>query len=254
MISYELWRRRYGGDPQIVGREIEVNNFSATVLGVMPQGFKLHLGPGVNLPEQIDLYYPGAFNDNNLGTGRGDHSLTTVARLKPGVTFAQAQNEIDSIAANLAREYPQVYDGGNVRFHLSPLHQDLVQKARPTILALLGAVGFTLLIACANVANLILARADARTKELAIRRALGASRSRIIRQVANDAGGCQCGTERKRATVIARAQLDERIRRAAIVRNALRLDFDRLAGGAGSRALRRRAIQRHLIHGKPAYA
>jgi putative ABC transport system permease protein len=115
MISYDLWQRRYGGDPQIVGRKIEVNNFSATVLGVMPQGFKLHLGPGTNLPEQIDLYYPGAFNDNNLGTGRGDHSLTTVARLKPGVTFAQAQSEIDSIAANLAREYPQVYDGGNVR-------------------------------------------------------------------------------------------------------------------------------------------
>ena len=186
MISYELWQRRFGGDPGMAGRKIEVNNFSATVLGVLPQGFKLQLRPGTDVPEQIDLYYPGAFNDNSLGTGRRDHSLITVARLKPGVSFAQAQSEIDAIAARLAQQYPQVYDGGGVRFHLVPLHKDLVQKAKPAILALLGAVGFVLLIACANVANLILARTDARTKELAIRRALGAGRPRIIRQLVTE--------------------------------------------------------------------
>jgi putative ABC transport system permease protein len=186
MISYELWQRRFGADKEIVGRKIEVNNFSATVLGVMPKGFKLHLGPGTDLPEQIDLYYPGAFNENNLGAGRNSHSLITVARLKPGATFEQAQSEIDSIAANIAQQYSQIYDGGGLKFHLVPLHQDLVRKAKPALLALLGAVGFVLLIACANVANLIMARADARVKELAIRRALGAARQRIIRQLVTE--------------------------------------------------------------------
>src|SRR5262249_29444895 len=114
------------------------------------------------------------------------HDYTTIARLKPGVSFAEAQSEIDTIAAGLSQQYPKVYENSNFKFYLVPLHKDLVHKVKPAILALLGAVGFVLLIACANVANLVLARTDARAKELAIRSALGARQLRIIRQLVTE--------------------------------------------------------------------
>ena len=186
LISYELWQRRFGGDKRILERDIEINNFKARVAGVMPQGFRLYLGPGTNVPAQIDLYFLGSFSEGSLGTSRNYRGMTTVTRLKPGVTFEQAQSEIDAVSARWLKQYPKVYENGGVKFHLTPLHQDLVQKVKPTILVLLGAVSFVLLIACTNVANLLLTRTNAREKELAIRCALGAGRKRILRQLVTE--------------------------------------------------------------------
>ncbi len=186
VISHELWQRRFGGDPQIIGRKIEVNNFYPTVVGVMPPDFRIHLGAGASVPEQVDLFFLGSLDDGGTVADRQNHNYTTIARLKPGVTFAQAQSELDAIAAGLAGQHTKVYENSNLKFHLAPLHQDLARKVKPAILALLGAVGFVLLIACANVANLVLTRTDARAKELVIRRALGAGRRRILRQLVTE--------------------------------------------------------------------
>src|SRR5262245_623998 len=183
VISYELWQRRFGGDQQIIGRKIEVNNFHPTVVGVMPPGFRIHLGSDTNLPDQVDLFFLGSLDDGGSMADRQNHDYATIARLKPGVSFAQAQSELDAIAAGLAQQHPKVYENSSLKFHLVPLHQDLARNAKPAILALLGAVGFVLLIACANVANLVLTRTDTRTKELAIRCAMGAGRRRILRQL-----------------------------------------------------------------------
>jgi putative ABC transport system permease protein len=181
VISHELWQRRFGGDSKIIGRKIEVNNLTPMVVGVMPPGFRVHVGPGAGVPEHVELFFLGSLNDD--GTNRQDHDIATIARLKPGVSFAQAQSELDALVAGFAQQSPQVYNNSNLKFHLRPLHQDLVKQVKPAILALLGAVGFVLLIACANVANLVLTRTDGRAKELAIRCALGAGRWRIIRQL-----------------------------------------------------------------------
>jgi putative ABC transport system permease protein len=186
VISYELWQRRFGSDQQIIGRKIEVNNFHPTVVGVMPPDFRVHLGAGANVPEQVDLFFLGSLDDGGTIADRQNHDYATVARLKTGVTFAQAQSELDAIAAGLARQHPKVYENSNLKFHLAPLHEDLARKVKPAILALLGAVGFVLLIACANVANLVLTRTDARAKELTIRRVLGAGRPRILRQLVTE--------------------------------------------------------------------
>jgi putative ABC transport system permease protein len=186
VISYELWQRRFGGDQQIIGRKIEVNNFHPTVVGVLQPGFRVHLGSGANVPEQVDLFFLGSLDDGGTMADRQNHDYATIARLKSGVTFAQAQSELDAIATGLAGQYPKVYENSNLKFHLAPLRQDLARKVKPAILTLLGAVGFVLLIACANVANLVLTRTDARTKELAIRCAMGAGRRRILRQLVTE--------------------------------------------------------------------
>ncbi|MGD0360800.1 MAG: ABC transporter permease [Bryobacteraceae bacterium] len=174
VLSYGLWKTRYGGDPSLVGRTIRVDGANFTVIGVMPRDFAWQFWSG---PRQ--LWVPVGYTKTDFG--REDNSFISIARLKPGVTVAQARAEIEAIGSNLARQYPK--EDADMGATVSPLGEFGLEDARATMLTLLGAVAFVLLIACVNVANLLLARGAVRQKEVAIRRALGAAGSRIARQL-----------------------------------------------------------------------
>jgi putative ABC transport system permease protein len=174
VVSHAFWQNRLGGDRSVTGRTILLNGASYEVIGVMPASFA-H-------PQDAEVWTPmtpsGVYGQ--LFTQRGAFWLTVVGRLKPGITRAAAQSEMDAIAARLEREYPQ-NSGLGVR--LVPLHAEIVGDVRRPLIILLGAVSLVLLIACANVANLLLTRSSARQRELAIRSALGAGWSRLLRQM-----------------------------------------------------------------------
>ena len=183
LISYELWQRRFGGDPGAIGKTVRLDDDPMTIVGVMPRGFRHPMenaGAPLELWAPIDLTNP----DPNFTNARQFRVLGAVARLKPGRTAAEAQRSLDALRERWYTQYPEAYSrAAGWRVDAVPLSERLVGKVRPALLILLGAVGCVLLIGCANVANLLLARSTTRGREIAIRTAMGGSRRSIIRQL-----------------------------------------------------------------------
>jgi predicted permease len=172
VLGYGVWRQRFGADSAIVGRSLNLDGRARTVIGVMPESFQF--------PPKAVMWAPFAF-DNETHERRDFHRLRVIARLKPDVTLARARADFDTIGVRLAKQYPDLNQDETLI--VNPMLEDAVGQVRPALYVLLGAVAFVLLIACANVANLLLAKSAGRRREIAIRGSLGAGRARIVRQM-----------------------------------------------------------------------
>jgi predicted permease len=179
LLSWSLWQRRYGGDVSVVGRRVLLNNQPATIIGVMPAEFRLLMPPDASVPNDLQAWVP--FGEHVVDGPRGQQFLRVIGRMRPGVTLDAAQGETTRIASEISRQFPEYGNAGRV-FRLVSLHADHVRDIKAPLLTLFAGVAILLVIACVNVAALLVARTASRSRETALRMALGAGRIRLLRQ------------------------------------------------------------------------
>jgi predicted permease len=189
ILSDALWRHRFGGNPRLIGKSVHLNGNSITVVGVMPPDFKIIFPEGSSVPPDMDAFVP--FASNLAEDPRDQCYIRVIGRLRKGVAIPQAQAELDSIATQLRSEFT-VFSEQALGLQVVPLHGDVVRNVRPALLTLFGGVSLVLLIACANVANLLLSRANERQREITLRTAVGAARGRVIRQLLTESIFLSC--------------------------------------------------------------